>query len=118
MSQVETLRVRADGGHKTVSLSPWHLQGHDTARQVAGQVSELIHSNEVEPSEESHLRIDFQEIEQLNSLWLNALIGINSQARNRGIRVVLLNVQDSVRDIFAVTRLERMFEFSSTGENA
>jgi nucleotide-binding universal stress UspA family protein len=35
------------------------------------------------------------------------LIGINSQARNCGVRLVLLDVQEAVRDVFALTRLER-----------
>jgi anti-anti-sigma factor len=116
MSQAETIRVRADGGHKTVSLSPWLLDDIDSARWIADQVSEFINSDHHHTSQDSHLRLDFQEIERLNSAWLNELIGINRQARNRGIRVVLLNVQDSVRDVFAVTRIERMFEFSTTVE--
>jgi anti-anti-sigma factor len=118
MSQTELIRVRAEGAHKTVSFSPTHLDSVDSARQVAGHVSELLNSDRSETSQHSHLNLDFKNIDRLSSAWLNALIGINSEARNRGIRVVLLDVQQSVRDIFEVTRLERMFEFSSTVENA
>lgn len=118
MSQVETIEIRADGGHTTVSLSPSHLNNIDSARRVAGQVRALIDSDPSPQSEDSHLQLDFQAIEHLNSAWLNELIRIKRQARSQGVRVVLLNVKESVRDVFAVTRIERLFEFSSTAEDA
>ena len=108
MSQVETIHVRADGGHTTVSLSPSHLEDISSAKWTAGQVHELINRDN------AHLQLDFQAIERLNSVWLNELIGINRKARNHGVRLVLLNVQESVRDVFAVTRIDRLFEFSAT----
>lgn len=116
MSQVEAIQVRADGAHRTVFLSPGNLKDIDTARWTAGQVKELINSDSDLPSEDSHLQLDFQDIERLNSVWLNELIGINRKARSRGVRLVLVNVQESVRDVFSVTRIDRLFEFSSTAE--
>lgn len=118
MNQSELIRVRAEGAHKTISFSPAHLDSVDSAKQIAGHVSELLSSDCSETSQHSHLHLDFKNIDRINSVWLNELIGINSEARNHGIRVVLLDVQQSVRDVFEVTRLERMFEFSSSVENA
>jgi anti-anti-sigma factor len=118
MSQTELIRVRAEGGHKTISFSPTHLDNVDSTRKIADHVSELLNSDRSETNQHSHLNLDFKNIDRLSSAWLNELIGINSEARNRGIRVVLLDVQQSVRDVFEVTRLERLFEFSSSVENA
>lgn len=82
----------------------------------------LEHLEELSPVEicsggTVRLNLDLKRVERISSDGLNELIGINSLARSRGVRLVLLDVQEAVRGIFALTRLERMFEFecSSTG---
>ena len=47
----------------------------------------------------------------------DAFIGLNSEARSRGIFIQLLDVCPSVRDVFKLTRLERMFEFGTVASN-
>ena len=59
------------------------------------------------------LTVDFSDIGRLTSIALNELINMNRQARTRGVQLVLANVSDSLRDIFTLTRLERMFNFST-----
>ena len=94
---------------QTVTLSQEHLNNMGAARQVAGHLDQLAES-----AADSQLNIDLKEVERITSAGLNELIGINSQARSCGVRLVLLDVQEAVRDVFALTRLERMFEFDST----
>ena len=118
MSQFELIQIVAEGSRTTISFSSEHLNRRDTARQIAGQLSEHLLTSSTESHHSGVLKIDFGDIDRLSSAGLNALIGINSQARNRGVRLVLLDVQAAVRDVFTLTRLERLFEFDSTAVNA
>ena len=114
MSHAEMIQVRADGAEKTVSFSPDHLNCVATAGQIAFHLMELMGSLKVCESENHCLKLDFTRVDRINSAGLNELIGINSHARSRGIRLELLDVQQAVRDVFELTRLERLFQFSTT----
>lgn len=110
MSQAELIRVRVDGSNRVVSLSPEHLNQIGAARQLGSHLSDIIE----EGADGTRLSLDFQGVDRITSVGLNELIGINSQARSQGVQLVLMNVCDSVRGVFALTRLERMFEFHSS----
>ena len=71
-----------------------------------------------EDHEDPCVQLDFTNVDRITSAGLNELIGINSHARNHGIRLELVDVQQAVRDVFELTRLERMFKFTSTALNA
>ena len=113
MSQVDAIRVCDKGDHRKVFLHHDHLNDVITAPQIAGRLSELIFTHPVKADNSSQLHLDLAKVERISSVGLNHLIGINSRARNLGVTLVLLNVREAVRDIFAVTRLERTFEFES-----
>ncbi len=138
MSHAELFRVRVDGSEKTITFSPHHINDMTMARKIARHLGELIDNNdqsgdsdsgsiEVDDEEQTSgnlaesfetLKLDFREIGWLGSVGLNELIGINRKARSRGIRLVLTNVQSGVRDVFELTRLERMFELWAPVESA
>jgi anti-anti-sigma factor len=116
MEQNDLIRVSAEGSQKTVSFSAHHLNCVDSGPKIAGHLTDMI-SNHPQP-DQGCLHLDFKDIDRITSVGLNQLIGINNQARNCGMRLVLLDVQESVRDIFSMTRLERMFEFASTSASS
>ena len=116
MSQAELIRVRVDGAEKTISFSQDHFNHTTTANAIAWQLNELF--DEIDTATDGcdsrpTFNLDFDDIDGLSSAALNQLIGINSKARSCGVRLVLTNVNDSVRDVFELTRLERMFELMS-----
>ena len=116
MTHAELFRVRVDGSEKTITFSPQHINDIGATERLALYLGELMDENQTtsDPQDSFEtLNLDFQEIAWISSAGLNQLIGINRQARSRGIRLVLTNVQQSVREVFAMTRLERMFEVSS-----
>jgi anti-anti-sigma factor len=114
MTQSELMTVRVDGTEKVISFSHNDINDMTTARQIAGHVGEMMERSDG-PDEHAWetLNVDFQRVKRVSSVALNQLIGIQSQARSRGIRLVLTNVPHSVREVFALTRLERMFEFAA-----
>lgn len=114
MSCDELIRVDKDGVQTTISFSPDHINRTDTAQQISSNLCELIENKRADHAPLDRIVIDFRNIDRLGSAGLNGLIGIKCKARSHGVCVVLSNVQESVRDVFALTRLERMFEFQVT----
>ncbi len=100
----------------TIAMLPDHLNQIGSGRRISTHLEELVGDEQMDPKS-LQLNLDLGRVEKITSAGLNELIGINCRARSHGIRLVLLDVQDSVRDIFALTRLERIFEFrcSTTG---
>jgi len=114
MSQLELIRISFEGTSRMVSFSSENINRIETARQISWQLTELLSNDKSIDNEQDSLNLDFKEIDRISSAGLNELIAINSQARNLGVQLVLVDVQQSVRDVFALTRLERMFEFGSS----
>ena len=93
-----------------MSLSHDHLNSQGASGDVQAVLVDL--GEEVTASgAEKTLSVDMSDIERITSIGLNELIGLYSQSRNLGVRLVLLDVCVAVRDVFKLTRLERMFEF-------
>ncbi len=111
MSGDELIHVDNDGFQTTISFSPDHINRTETALQISSKLCDLIQCKDSAKEPLDRIVIDFRHIDRLGSAGLNGLIGIKCKARSHGVRVVLSNVQESVRDVFALTRLERMFEF-------
>lgn len=109
MSQSEYFRVNVEGPQQTIIFSEQHLNSSETAVKVGQLLRDRLDEGAAEC-----LNVDLTNIGRINSAGLNELISINSQCRSLGVRLVLIDVRDSVREIFALTRLERMFEFYST----
>jgi len=93
----------------TIPIRNDHLNQTGSCDELLQAMSRLL-ANEAPVSDSIEVKLDLQRIERINSTGLNRLIGMSRKARNSGVRLVLLNVQDSVREIFVLTRLERMFE--------
>ena len=62
--------------------------------------------------------IDLSKVQLLPSLALGLLVQISSKCKARQQKLKLAGVQPSVRQVFAITRLDRVFEFAPTVEAA
>lgn len=114
MSQADLLTIRTEGNARVVSFSRQHFNDTTTSHEIACGVGELLDEQDGSGADSFEtLDLDLHQIDYLSSVALNQLIGINRRARANGIRLVLSNVQQAVCDVFALTRLERMFEVNS-----
>ncbi len=93
-----------------ITLEQDHLNQFGSAKEFANRFDDILDEAETGP-QPVKVSLDFQWINRITSIGLNEIIGINTEARKRNIRIVLSNVPKSVRDIFSLTRLERLFEF-------
>ena len=55
------------------------------------------------------LKLDLGGVDCISSVGLNELISINRKARKLGVKLILTEVGETVREVFVLTRLERMF---------
>ncbi|MEM6688396.1 MAG: STAS domain-containing protein [Planctomycetota bacterium] len=62
------------------------------------------------------LRVDLSGIDRIDSEGLNELIRTQSRLRARGVQLRLTGVGETVREVFRLTRLERVFEFEVSSE--
>ena len=62
--------------------------------------------------------IDLSKVHLLPSLALGLLVQISSKCKARQQKLKLAAVQPAVRQVFAITRLDRVFEFASTVDAA
>ena len=117
---MSSILIRGDGSERVVSFSASDLNDGRSDDSLSRRVMELLDPDPSHAgSSEFHgetccetLTLDFESIGWLSSDGLNELITINRKARTHGVRLVLANLQDPVRRVFALTRLERMFELA------
>ncbi|TWT55082.1 STAS domain protein [Rubripirellula amarantea] len=115
-SNDEYLKVVKQGSETTVSIPQHHLSRCESARKLSSDVCSLVEEiAECDGSddEQSHLNLDFASVDRITSAGLNGLIRMNTKFRSHGVRLVLVNVPTPVREVFELTRLERMFEFAA-----
>lgn len=84
-----------------------HLSHVNQTREVLMRVTESLDAGGVDVIE-----LDLGEMRVMTSATLNELITLNTRAKSRGVRLVLTNMADNLRDVFAITRLERMFDLA------
>jgi anti-sigma B factor antagonist len=60
------------------------------------------------------LLLNFEGVEFLSSAMLNKLISVNSKAKALGGSVKICNLRTELRDVFKITRLDRMFDIRTT----
>ena len=119
-SQPKLIKIRADGGHNVIRFGQDLINEMSTARQIASQITDFLEQFFCERnfdsitagSSEPRVILDMSNIHFISSVGLNELISVNRQARIRGVQLVLADVNESVRNILALTRLERLFQFS------
>ena len=98
---------RADHEDRRILQMHHHLKHADESRDVMLRVAESLDAGGV-----GVIALDLGEMKMLTSQTLNELITLNTRAKSCGVRLVLTNLADDLRDIFAITRLERMFELA------
>jgi anti-anti-sigma factor len=105
------IETGSNEGYAFVRLTADLLTHRESAGQVAQEVCRWLDDH---PNESSQVRIDFSHTGFVSSASLNSLIHLRSTVLQHGAGVVLCNVNSLVRDVFRLTRLERIFEFDET----
>ncbi len=85
------------------------------ARKISSKVSDALD----QPREQlvTDVIVDLGQVTWISSAGLNELIRLQAQSRASGIHFRLRSLNEAVRDVFRITRLERIFDFDENPEN-
>ena len=86
-----------------------HLQG----RIVAGNRIKVVRIDDVKTREVSTIVLDFHRVERIDASGLGALVTLRHWAETNGIQLKLMNVAVRVKQIFELTKLNRILEYCS-----
>lgn len=99
--------LRVDHQDRRILQMQHHRNHADETREVMKRVADSLAAGGVDVIE-----LDLGAMRMITSQTLNELITLNTRAKSCGVRLVLTNLADNLRDIFVITRLERMFELA------
>ncbi|GAA5509974.1 STAS domain-containing protein [Novipirellula caenicola] len=101
------------GLEQTISCSTQQLNSLKTARKFSQELVRWMRCQTESEDRSSQsvqtLKLDLGGVDRLSSVGVNELIEINRKARKLGVKLILTEVGETVQEVFAVTRLERMF---------
>ena len=84
-----------------------------SVKSMTTTVDQLL--NEPRPNLVTDLVINLEQIGLITSVGLNELIHLKQRAGRCGVSVKLRSVAQDVRQIFQITRLERIFDLEEEG---
>lgn len=82
-------------------------------QQIGDQMQELIDQAGV-----PKMLINFQNVEHLSSAALGMLITINNRVRAKDGQLKLANIGGQIYEVFAITKLDKLFQIHKTVEEA
>ncbi|TWU57814.1 STAS domain-containing protein [Rubripirellula reticaptiva] len=86
---------------------------HDFVGQVDGWLKEAKCT--AENCDHAEVIVDLSDVTRVSSHDLNELIRLQLHIKNGGQRLVLSNVQETVFQVFTLTRLDRLIELRHDG---
>lgn len=72
----------------------------------------------VEEDQRKHLLLNFTGVEFLSSAALNKLIILDKKVKSRGGKLVLSDLRQEIKEVFAITRLDQLFTISDSEQQA
>lgn len=107
------LNVRKCGDVTAVSFVDRMLVNEDLIREVGEQLHVLIADPAV-----THVLLDFQDVRFMSSSLLGLLLPLMRSLGQRGGQMKLCSLAPSLREVFAVSKLDRLFALYDDQESA
>lgn len=82
-------------------------------QMIGDQVSDLI-----DTTPNPKLLMDFADVDHLSSAALGMLITINNRIRAKGGQLRLATIDPQIYEVFAITKLNKLFNICKTAEDA
>ena len=86
------------------------------AANIEGLGDELFEL--VEKDNRKRMLLNFTDVEFLSSAALNKLIILDKKIKSHGGRLVLCDLRQEIKEVFAITRLDQLFTISDSEQNA
>ncbi|MFC1652461.1 STAS domain-containing protein [Planctomycetota bacterium] len=112
MSQLNESTIKTADSHVLVQLQCAKLDEEHT-QDLQDKVTAAT-----DQSPELSVIIDLSTVDFMPSLSIGALVAILQQTKKRNQRLMLTNLNDTVRQVLAMCRLDKLFEIYDTPETA
>ncbi len=88
------------------------LTGPSVGQREGEVVAGMIQARLEGPDAVNAVVLDFTDISFINSAGLGSCITVRNDAKPRGAAVVLYGMDASIRDVFTMTRLDKLFKIA------
>ena len=116
MRDKSTVDIRICDSEVVVAPSLKAINRCRDAGRIASEVGGVLN----QPRERmlTDLVVDMGEVTSITSAGLNQLIRLQALSRSSGLSLQFRGVNAAVRDVFRMTRLERIFDLDNSAEEA
>lgn len=109
MSDSANIDIRIDNHQMVVVPSTKVINRRRSARHITAKVAAALAKSA--PTSMTDVVMDLSDVAWISSAGLNELIQLQAHSRASGINFRLRSTTETVREVFRITRLERIFEF-------
>ncbi len=88
------------------------LTGPSVGQREGEVVAAMIQARLEGPDAVNAIVLDFTDISFINSAGLGSCITVRNDAKPRGVAVILYGMHASIRDVFTMTRLDKLFKIA------
>ena len=114
MTQAESrLRVRRQDDVTIIEFVDRNILDEANIQQIGSEIGSLIESGESDK-----LVISFSNVDHLSSAALGTLITIHNKLKARGGALRLTNIDPQIYEVFAITKLNKLFDIQETLDDA
>jgi anti-sigma B factor antagonist len=108
------LAVHFDPGEVTrIELLDRNILEETSIQQIGDEIGQVIDRQEV-----PRILISFENVEHLSSAALGTLITLNKKVETKGGQLRLSNIDAQIREVFSITKLDKLFEIHEDNEQA
>ncbi len=107
------LSVQYDGEIAIVRFRHHKILDEPTINEITEELSELVHR-----THSPKLLISFEGVDHITSGMLGTLVRINGHIRQRDGQLRLVDISESIYEIFRITQLERVFQIHRSVDEA
>ena len=112
-SQESRLVIDQVGEVTTVGFLDRNILEEASIQQIGDEVGSLILA-----SSNPKILLNFENVEHLSSAALGTLITVNNKIRQKGGQLRLSNIDAQIREVFSITKLDKLFQIYDTAEMA
>lgn len=86
--------------------------GEREGEVIAGMIKKKLQGTEPV----AYVVVDFSQVSYINSAGLGSCVVVHNESKARGATVVLYAMQANIRDIFKMTRLDKVFKVADDAQ--
>lgn len=113
MTKESRLTVSHTGDIVQIKFLDRNILEEAAIQQIGDEISSII-----EAATNPKLLLNFQDVEHLSSAALGTLITINNRIRQKGGQLRLAHIDPQIYEVFAITKLNKLFQIHDTAEAA